>query len=104
MRTMVLTKKDLKRHWVIGGIVFCMILGLMDQARADDPLSDLTNTATGTAPSPTTKPGTNTDAKLPTSPSTATTTQPAVKSNNQDIGGLSIDDLLNVTVTSAGQK
>ncbi|HEV3272742.1 MAG TPA: TonB-dependent receptor [Candidatus Methylacidiphilales bacterium] len=38
------------------------------------------------------------------STSTATATLPAANPDNQPIGGLSIDELLNVTVTSAGDK
>jgi iron complex outermembrane receptor protein len=112
-----LSAKNLKHHLVVGGIGLFAAFGLVGQARADDPLGALTNAPAGTAPSATTKPDASTDAKLPASTSTTTTnvksaaststataTSPAANSDNQPIGGLSIEDLLNVTVTSAGQK
>lgn len=117
MPTQFLLQKNLKRQLLVGAIGLFMTLGLMGHARADDPLSDLTNAASNTAPSPTTKPGVSADAKPAAGTaattanvkpaagtSTPTATQPAVNSGSQDIGGLSIDQLLNVTVTSAGQK
>jgi len=104
MQTPSPLKKSLSRHWVVGRISLLMILGLMGQVRADDPLSVLTNTPADTASSTTTKPGASTATKPVTNASTSTTTQPAANSDNQPIGGLSIDDLLNVTVTSASQK
>ena len=117
MQIMFLFKKNLKRHLVICGIGPLMTLALMDLGRAADPLGDLADTATSTAPSTTTKPdasavtnspagapATTTNVKPLAGPSTTTTTQPETKSGNQDLRVLSIDQLLNVTVTSAGQK
>ena len=86
------------------GIGFLMASSQINQVRADDPLGDLTNAPASIAPHSTTKPVMGTDAPPPASMPAATTAPPAVKSGNQDIGGLSIDELLNVTVTSAGQK
>ena len=104
MQSMFRFKKNLRRHLVVGEIGLFMTFGLMDLASADDPLGALTNTATDTAPTPTTKPGTSTDAKPAASPSLPTAKSPTTKSGNQDFAELSIDQLLNVTVTSAGQK
>jgi iron complex outermembrane receptor protein len=94
-----------------------MGISLTDQVRADDPAGATTNTATQNPPNATKKAGTSRDTnpaagtsttasntKSAASTSAATATLPAAKSGNQDLGGLSIDDLLNVTVTSAGQK
>jgi len=74
---MFLFKNDLRCHWAVGGIGFFMIFGLMDQVRADAPVSASTNAAPPIAPST----------------STPTATPPAAKSDNQALGGLSIDDL-----------
>jgi hypothetical protein len=112
---MLLLKKNVKRHLAIGGGGLFMFFGIMDQVKAEDPLDALTNTAASTAPSTTTKPNAGADAKLPASAptptvtkpavstSTSTATKPATNSADQALGGLSIDELLNVTVTSAGQ-
>ena len=103
MQIMFLLKKNLRGYWVVGGIGLFMILDPMGRVRADDPVSTSTNNATAaTAPSATAKPDAGADTKP--AANTTTATLPAAKSTNQDIGGLSIDDLLNVTVTSAGQK
>jgi iron complex outermembrane receptor protein len=97
--------KGMQHRFLVMGICFFVASIQMGQVRAADPLGDLTNAPPSTAPHSTTKPAAvGPDApSLPTAPA-ATAKQPSVKSNNQDIGGLSIDDLLNVTVTSAGQK
>ena len=76
----------------------------MSQVRANDPLGDLTNAPASTTPPSTTKPVTRADVPLTSALPATATPPPAVKSGNQDIGGLNIDELLNVTVTSAGQK
>jgi iron complex outermembrane receptor protein len=105
MPTQFLFQKNLKRHLVVGGIGFFVLLDLMGPTRADDPLGALTNAATNTAPNTTTKSDASTDTKPAANiPATTTNVKPAAKSGNQDLGGLSIDELLNVTVTSAGQK
>ena len=109
MRTMLLVKKNPACQWMLGGITLFMFLGWMDRAGADAPVSTSTNAAASSAPSATTMPGattptTTTKVKPAASPSTATATPSAANSSNSDIGGLSIDDLLNVTVTSAEQK
>jgi len=91
-----------------------MGISLTGQVRADDPIGAATNTTTQSSPK---KAGSSTDtnpaAGLPSTTantkssagaSTKAATKPAAKPGTQDLGGLSIDDLLNVTVTSAGQK
>jgi iron complex outermembrane recepter protein len=104
MSTPFLFKNDLKKCLVVSGIGLFTTIGLMNELRADDPVSTSTNAAAGTAPAAATKPGTGADAKPGANASTPTATLPAAKSSDQSLGGLSIDDLLNVTVTSAGQK
>jgi len=86
--------------------------GLNNQARAIDPPGASTNAAAATAPDATQKSKTSRQAEPPAStPTTAPAVKPAAipstasaTSRDEPIGGLSIDDLLNVTVTSAGQK
>jgi iron complex outermembrane receptor protein len=117
MKIMFPLKKDWGHPLAIGGVGLFVILGQMEQVKADDPVSTSTNAPANTPPGATTKPGTsavaNSPAGVPTpttnvkpaaSTSTATATLPAASSDNQPIGGLSIDDLLNVTVTSAEDK
>ncbi|HEV3272743.1 MAG TPA: TonB-dependent receptor [Candidatus Methylacidiphilales bacterium] len=117
MKILFRLKKGLGHPLAIGGISFFVIIGPMDRARADDPASTSTNAPANTPPGATTKPGTSAVANSPAgvppttanvkpgaSTSTATARLPAANPDNQPIGGLSIDDLLNVTVTSAGDK
>jgi len=106
MRAAFLFKKNLKYHLMVGGISFLTTLGQAGHARAEDPVASSTNNATASAaPIATAKANVNAGTKPAANSSTLpAVTQPAVNSGNQDIGGLSIDQLLNVTVTSAGQK
>ena len=109
MRIMLLVKKNPACQWMLGGITLFMFLGWMDRAGADAPVSTSTNAAASSAPSATTMPGattptTTTKVKPAASPSSATATPTAPTSSSQDLGVLSIDQLLNVTVTSAEGK
>jgi iron complex outermembrane receptor protein len=117
MRVMIPFKWGSKRFLMIAQVCLLMGFGLTDQVRADDPAGASPNTTAQTPPGVTPKPHTSTDTKpaagtpAPTtnakpaaSTSTAPATKPAANSGSQDLGGLSIDALLNVTVTSAGQK
>jgi iron complex outermembrane receptor protein len=85
-------KKTFLRHWVLGGIGG-FILGLGHQVLAEEPVSPAAETA---VPDPATK--------SETAPETSAVIPPAANSGVQALAELSIDDLLNVTVTSAGQK
>jgi iron complex outermembrane recepter protein len=96
--------KGIQHRFLVVGVGLLVASIQMGQVRAADPLGDLPNTPTGTTPSPTTKPGATTNVKPAPSTSAASTTSPAANSGNHDLGVLSIDQLLNVTVTSAGQK
>lgn len=97
-------KKALKHHWPVGGIGFFVIFGLMDQTRAADPAAAPANVAATDVSNAAAKTGTGVEAE-PAADAPATTAAPsAVKSDNQDFDGMSIDDLLNVKVTSAGHK
>jgi iron complex outermembrane recepter protein len=104
MRILLLSKKNLKRNFVLGGAGLFMILGLIGQTKAEDPLGALKNAPNNTAPSAPTKSNSSPAVKPLAIPSNQATTQPASPPSNQDLGELSIDQLLNVTVTSAGQK
>jgi len=106
MSTVILFTKNFKYHLVAGGIGCLATLGLMGQVRADDPVSSSTNNAIApAAPGTAATKGASTGTKpAANTPAPTSITPPASKSGNQDIGGLSIDELLNVTVTSAGQK
>jgi len=104
MHIIFVFKKSFRRHLMFGEIGLFMSLGLMDQLRADGPVNTSTNAAINTAPSPTTLPDPIADAKPAAKTLPPAAMQPPVKSGTKDIGALSIDDLLNVTVTSAGQK
>jgi iron complex outermembrane receptor protein len=74
----------------MGGLGLFMTLGGMNPIRAQSLAGAAAPATTNAAPSPT--------------GSRATPTPPAASADNQSPAGLSIDDLLNVTVTSAGQK
>jgi len=104
MQIMFLSPKKLKRFLIVSEIGLLMSFALMDLIRAEAAPDTSTNTPASTAPGTTIKPDTSTEAAPPTSASVPTTIPPPAKSQYQDIGGLSIDDLLNVTVISAGQK
>jgi iron complex outermembrane receptor protein len=82
-------------------MAFC----LMNQVRADDSTTNTsTNSPASTTPNPPTKPDEGANTKLPAGTSNPAAVKPTTHSDNQALGGLSIDELLNVTVTSAGQK
>jgi iron complex outermembrane receptor protein len=91
-----------RRYLAIGSASFFIVFVLMDRVWAEGlagaPISDTTEAGTGTS----TKPGTGTQAKSTVNSSALPT--PTAKSSKQANADLSIDDLLNVTVTSAGQK
>ena len=98
------SSKSIEHRFRSVSVGFLLASIQVGQVRAADPLGNLTNAGASTAPQSTAKPVMSPDgAPVPTAPA-ATARQPAVKSDNHDIGGLSIDELLNVTVTSAGQK
>jgi iron complex outermembrane receptor protein len=100
---MFLLKKNITQHLLVVEIGLLMAFGLMNQVRADDSTAGAsTNAPTGIAPSASPKPDASTKTK-PVAGAT-TTAQTTTSSNNPPVGVMSIDDLLNVTVTSAGQK
>jgi len=104
MQIALLLNTILRRPLVAGGIGLFVAFGLTNQARADDPLGALTNSAAGTAADVTQTTKTPKQADIPTNTSTKAAPQPATRSNNPSNDELSLDQLLNVTVTSAGQK
>ena len=103
MKITSLSKKISKCLLMLGGMGFCMISGFMEQTKAESlagipskkPAANA-STKSGASTSTTTDSTTTTGA-----PSTASTSS---SSDSQGLGELSIDQLLNVTVTSAGQK
>jgi iron complex outermembrane recepter protein len=103
MKTTAPSFKDFPLRLLIGSLGFLMVSGQMQPLRAADPLDDLAN-ATVVPPGSTPSSHSSTKAVPVSATPIPTASPPATKSSNQDIGGLSIDDLLNVTVTSAGQK
>jgi iron complex outermembrane receptor protein len=86
-------KKSSKLHWVAGPIGFFMIWGLGNQVRAEEPVNPSAQAAVP-----------NSTTNLETDPAGPAVVPPATKLDPQLLTGLSIDELLNVTVTSAGQK
>jgi len=97
MQIMFPFRNNLKCRVVLGGIGLFMTFGSMSRARADDPPQSSNATASDSNSTAMPDPIANAQP-LPA------TQQPPPKSSKQDLGGLSIDDLLNVTVTSASQK
>jgi iron complex outermembrane receptor protein len=87
----------------LGGIGFFLVMGPIGRIKADDQAANVsTNAPASIAPNTTTKPAASTVTK-PTA-STPMSPQPAADSSGQTTDVMSIDALLNVTVTSAGQK
>jgi iron complex outermembrane receptor protein len=93
--------KKLGAHFAAGGAGFFMALALLGPAEAQSLAGAAIPATTNAAPSAPIMPNESADAKPATSISPP---KSADKSNNPPVAGLSIDDLLNVTVTSAGQK
>jgi iron complex outermembrane receptor protein len=110
MKITSLSKKISKYLLIFGGMGFFMILGLMEQAKAESLAGIPTNSPAATSSSTPTKSSTKTAANTSATTaasstadtSTSTPSQPSEKTS--DLGELSIDQLLNVTVTSAEQK
>jgi iron complex outermembrane receptor protein len=98
-------KKSLNRHLRVTEVGVFLAFCLMNQVRADDsPTNTSTNSPASTIPNPAAKPDEGAKTKLPAGTSNPAAVTPTTHSDNQALGGLSIDELLNVTVTSAGQK
>ena len=105
MKPLLLLKSNVSRKRAL--VVFTALF-LANQAIASDPMSTTTNATASTAPvvPASAAPPATANGSVPpaTTPSTANKTTPAASSSDQSIGGLSIEDLLNVTVTSAEDK
>ena len=105
MKPLLLLKSNVSRKRAL--VVFTALF-LANQAIASDPMSTTTNATASTAPvvPASAAPPATANGSVPPAitPSTANKTTPAASSSDQSIGGLSIEDLLNVTVTSAEDK
>lgn len=90
-------------RFIMGMAGLFVALNLFGQARADEPVpSASTNASPGGASGTTINSATEMGTK-PAGPP-AVTPEPPANSRSQNVSVMSIDDLLNVTVTSAGQK
>ena len=105
MHDIFLFGPSFRRHLFMGGSFLFIICGSMTQTRADDATSSSTNTTTTTAaPAPAAKTASATDINPAPNPSTPEAKPAVTSSSNLSPDEMSIDQLLNVTVTSAGQK
>ena len=83
----------------------CLASIARTDGRADVPASPSTNTPpVSVAPAPATKPDASAGPKQAATTSAPASPSPEAKPADQPLSDLSIDQLLNVTVTSAGQK